>query len=204
MVQSVVTVPYAPEFRDLSDNAPLLEAIAQETGGRELPADPKGVELFDRAGLVFPETAQPLAAPLILVWIALFLLDVAVRRLAIDFRAMGRRAVGWASGLVRAGAGGEVSAVARLRTRTLKVREQLSARGPAAAREPAAEAAGDLRPGSPAAPAAGSQPAAPPVPPKPEAPAPPAPKTKGDYLDQLLRARRRARKRTGKDDSGEG
>ena len=90
-VPSVVSVPYAPEFRDLADNTPLLEEVAHETGGRILPPDPKGVDLFDRAGLSLPETPLPLTRPLLAIIVALFVIDVACRRLAPGCAGDGRR-----------------------------------------------------------------------------------------------------------------
>ena len=44
---AVVTIPFAAEFRDLSDNAPLLEQVSHITGGRILPADPNQAHLYD-------------------------------------------------------------------------------------------------------------------------------------------------------------
>jgi len=89
--QTTVTVPFAPEFRDLSDNAALLEEVSEITSGRVLPSDPSQERLFDHTGVKFPETQLPLTQPLMLIWLAVFLLDVAVRRIAIDFRAIARR-----------------------------------------------------------------------------------------------------------------
>ncbi len=86
-----MTVPFAPEFRDLSDNLPLLEEVSRIAGGRILPADPNAANLYDYAGLSFPETNLPLLRPLMLAWLGLFLLDVAVRRVVIDVRAGLRR-----------------------------------------------------------------------------------------------------------------
>ena len=93
MTDTAVTIPFAPEFRDLSDNMPLLTQVSDLTNGRMLSSDPNQANLFDRSGLKFPETQLPLIRPLMLIWLALFLLDVAVRRLALDFRAMSRRVV---------------------------------------------------------------------------------------------------------------
>jgi uncharacterized membrane protein len=90
LVQSVVTVPFAPEFEDLTDNSALLAQVAEITGGRILNTDPKKADLFSRAGLVKPQSAQPLTIPLLLAWVVLFLADVAVRRIAIDFAAIAR------------------------------------------------------------------------------------------------------------------
>jgi len=127
---STVTIPFAPEFRDLSDNAPLLAEVSKISGGRILASDPNQADLFDYTGLKFPETEMPLLKPLMLIWLALFLLDVAVRRVVLDFRAMARRAVS----LVRL-ARPERKAdptLERLRARRQKLRDQLFA-GKAAA-----------------------------------------------------------------------
>ena len=124
---STVTIPFAPEFRDLSDNEPLLTEISEISGGRMiLASDPNQANLFDYTGLEFPQTEMPLLRPLMLIFLALFLLDVAVRRVVLDFRAMARRAVS----LVRL-ARPERKAdpvLERLRLRRQKLREQLSAR----------------------------------------------------------------------------
>ena len=93
MTDTAVTIPFAPEFRDLSDNLPLLTQVSDMTKGRILSSDPNQANIFDYSGLKFPETQLPLIRPLMLIWLALFLLDVAIRRLAFDFRAMSRRAV---------------------------------------------------------------------------------------------------------------
>ncbi len=89
--QTPVTVPFAPEFRDLSDNTALLTEVSRITGGRVLSSDPNQAELFDYAGLKFPETQLPVTRLLMLIWLAVFLLDVAVRRIALDIRAVARR-----------------------------------------------------------------------------------------------------------------
>ncbi len=91
ITDTAVTIPFAPEFSDLSDNMPLLAQVSEMTNGRMLSSDPNQANLFDYTGLKFPETQLPLIRPLMLIWLALFLLDVAVRRLAFDFKAMSRR-----------------------------------------------------------------------------------------------------------------
>jgi len=201
MVQSVVTVPYAPEFRDLSDNAPLLEEVARETGGRVLPPEPAQVDLFDRAGLVLPESAQPLTKPLIIAWLALFLVDVAVRRLAVDFRAMVRRAAGWLRSLLPTRAAKQEAAVQRLRTRTQKVREQLAGRAPDPNAGRRFEAPEGAAPPMPEIDESTEAAAAPATPPAEQKPPPPAAKPGAGYLDRLREARRRAKKDMGKGES---
>ena len=91
--QGTVTVPFAPEYRDLSDNAALLAQVSETTGGRILPSDAARANLFDSTGVRFPRTDYPLTQLLLLVWLGVFLLDVAVRRVTVDFVAMARRIV---------------------------------------------------------------------------------------------------------------
>lgn len=88
MMQMPVTVPFAPEFRDLRDNTPLLEDVAAITSGRVLSSDPASANIFDESGVKFPQTQLPLTRPLMIAWLVFFLLDVAVRRIAIDFKAI--------------------------------------------------------------------------------------------------------------------
>jgi hypothetical protein len=122
---AVVTIPFAPEFRDLSDNASLLEEVCETTGGRVLPVDPNEANLYEYAGLKFPETQLPLLRPLMLAWIAVFLLDVAVRRVVVDVRGTVRRVRSWVSAAARRQ---EDETISRLRARRQKLREQWSAR----------------------------------------------------------------------------
>lgn len=95
MSQTPVTVPFAPEFRDLSDNFGLLNQVCQITSGRLLGEDPTQENLFDTTGVKFPQTHMPLTRPLMLIWLVLFLLDVAVRRIALDVRAIWRKVLQW-------------------------------------------------------------------------------------------------------------
>lgn len=126
LANAIVTVPFAPEFRDLSDNLPLLEEVARVTGGRVLPTDPNAAGLYDYAGLSFPETNLPLLRPLLLIWLGLFLLDVAMRRVVIDVRAGARRVRAWFAGL---GRGEQDETISRLQVTRQKLRAQWSARG---------------------------------------------------------------------------
>ncbi|MHC4154199.1 MAG: VWA domain-containing protein [Planctomycetota bacterium] len=126
LTQTTVTIPFAPEFRDLSDNAPLLNEVSQITGGNILSADPNQANLFDYAGVKFPETQLPLNRHLMLAWLALFLLDVAVRRVALDFKAGAHRVVAFLRSL-RTDLKADQT-IERLRLRRDKLREQLAAR----------------------------------------------------------------------------
>ena len=132
LAEAAVTIPFAPEFRDLSDNAPLLTQISEISGGRILDSDPNRANLFDHTGLKFPETQMPLIRPLMFIWLALFLLDVAVRRVLLDIRAIGRRIA--LSLRYRRGRHKEDKTLEQLKLRRQKVRDQLSVRS----REPSA------------------------------------------------------------------
>jgi uncharacterized membrane protein len=87
-VQAAVTRPFADEYRALSDNAPLLRAVAERTGGREVDPDPAKAELFRREGLTMPVATSAVWMQVALLAIGMFLTDVAVRRVRIDPRAI--------------------------------------------------------------------------------------------------------------------
>ncbi|MHC4715613.1 MAG: glutamine amidotransferase, partial [Planctomycetota bacterium] len=198
MVQTVVTVPYAPEFRDLSDNMSLLSTVAKTTGGRILPPKPsEETALFDRAGVRFPFTAVPLTQYLFLTWLGLFLLDVAIRRIVLDFRAIARRMFGWV-GRLRRGRTRSDKTVDQLRARTRKVRRGLATRSTepqAGRRYEAGEAAEAPLPvtgvDAPKAERAPAEPAK-----EPE----PAEKEPATHVSRLLKAKRDARGKMGQRD----
>jgi len=206
LVQSAVIVPYAPEFRDLSDNAALMSEVAHIAGGRIVSADPARADLFNRSGVKFPQTAMPLTKPLILIFLCVFLLDVAVRRIAIDLGGVARRVAAVIDRLLgrsRAAAAGKT--LDRLRLRREKLREQLAGR-----QSPTLQSYGDGAPEPLAsrrfdgADAPGAEQAAAELPqagllsatrpdeaPDAEkAPGPPEPQP--THLDRLLRAKRKA------------
>jgi len=189
---AIVTVPFAPEFRDLTDNAPLLKEISEMTHGRVLPlgADPNEVNLYDYAGLRFPETQLPLVQPLMLAWIALFLMDVAVRRVIVDARARMRKVVAW----LRATARQEKDErIARLQARSQKLRAQWAA-GAADGVFAKRYQGGEKYQGSTidAEPKRAEPPAAKPAVEEPKKPKP----AESTHIDQLLQARH---KRGGED-----
>jgi hypothetical protein len=121
--QSSVSVPFAPEFRDLTDNSALLAEVAAITGGRILTEDPNQNDLFDRAGVKIPEARIPLTEPLIKLWLLIFLLDVAVRRVAVDWVGGWRKFVRWIS---RQRTVQQDVTLARLRERRQRLKDQLT------------------------------------------------------------------------------
>jgi Ca-activated chloride channel family protein len=79
------TIASGAEFRALRSNQGLLGRLADETGGRVLNlARPDLAGLFDRASVPARVTAAPIFLPLMLLTLALFVLDVATRRVAWD------------------------------------------------------------------------------------------------------------------------
>jgi len=191
MSQCAVYVPYAPEHSDLSDNEALLRETARITGGRVVKPGPDKPDLFSREGLEFPRAQVPLTRPLLLVWLGLFLLDVAARRIALDVRAAARRVVALLSR--RRVTGSEVT-LERLRLRRRRVREQLRAtqRGERAARkyEPKPGATDATLPTTPVPPAESVSEAPPQAPAKPSGP---ADREEGETLQRLLRIKRKER-----------
>jgi hypothetical protein len=123
---TTVTIPFAPEFRDLSDNAPLLAEVSEISGGRILSSDPNQANLFDDTGLKFPESQILLNRPLMFIWLALFLLEVAVRRVVLDVRAMARKIAALIR-FRRAESKGSQT-LERLRIKRQNLRDQLFAR----------------------------------------------------------------------------
>ena len=120
-VSAVVTVPFAPEFQDLQDNRPLLTEVAALTGGRVLSDMP--ASLFDLSGVKIPETHMPLTRPLLILFLILFLLDVAVRRVALDLVTAWQDLRQWAR---RRNDVQDDPTLSRLRQRRQDLKQQLS------------------------------------------------------------------------------
>jgi uncharacterized membrane protein len=89
-IRTGVTVPYSPEFTDLESNSHLLRKIAQITGGNVYTEGDAELQAVAKAGTVFrPTPAAAKALQPIWFWLVLaaggtFLLDVAVRRIALE------------------------------------------------------------------------------------------------------------------------
>ncbi len=93
-VMGGTVVNSSPEASDLKSNEVMLEHIRAATGGRLLePFDPKGIELFDRAGLVAGTAPLPVWDLLLPFLVALIIVDVAVRRIAWDWQSTKRMAI---------------------------------------------------------------------------------------------------------------
>jgi uncharacterized membrane protein len=127
LMQTAVNIPYAPEYRSLADNASLLSAVAASTGGRVLQSDKPETDLFDRANLLWPKSSQPITEPLLFIALAILLLDVAVRRIAVDFRAIGGRIVATGARLRRRGHAAD-ERIGRLNIKRKEFLDQLASR----------------------------------------------------------------------------
>lgn len=79
------TAPRGSEYRALAANEPLLAQLASASGGRVLDLwNPEAAALFDRTGVPPREALTPLWPILMPLVIGVFLLDVAMRRVAWD------------------------------------------------------------------------------------------------------------------------
>lgn len=87
-VQGAITRPFADEFKTLTDNTPILNQVAETTGGRVLDWNAAKDDLWRREGVKFPVAKTPIWLGVALAGIGLFLGDVAVRRVRIDIPAM--------------------------------------------------------------------------------------------------------------------
>lgn len=122
VVRAAHTRAFAEELRRLGGDRGLLEQVASATGGRVLAGDPRADELFSRTGLTMPVTLRPIWLAVALVSFALFVLDVAVRRVRIDLPALAAAA----KRLVTREKKPELSGMAALREARARVRDRIT------------------------------------------------------------------------------
>ncbi len=81
-IRTGLSVPFSPEYRDLTPNNALLRQVADITGGRWLDMGGKEADVFSHD--LPPSVAKRSAWAWVLAWLFMpaFLLDVAIRRLA--------------------------------------------------------------------------------------------------------------------------
>lgn len=83
--------PEGTELRRFRSNRARLEQVAQITGGRVLdPTSRHTQTLFDRGSITASRSIRPLWRPLMFGLLSVFLLDVAIRRIAWDFASVMR------------------------------------------------------------------------------------------------------------------
>jgi len=190
-----VAVAYSPEYRELQPNLALLEELRARTGGRRLDRT-QAVAAFDRASLLKAQTRASVWEDLTRWMLVLFLMDVAVRRIAFRPRELARKAREYMVDVGRGRATEEAAAVLD----TLKgARQRLREATPEA---PAVDAAARYeaqravdKAGEDLARALGgaTQQEAPVVA-RPTGKKPPTSET--EYTSRLLKAKRRAREQT--------
>jgi hypothetical protein len=123
--------PPGEELRVFASNRANLEAVAEASGGRMLDAgDPRSADLYSRESLVATASIRPLWRPLLVLLLAVFLLDVAVRRIAWDWASTWRwlvqRLDQWA-GLLRPREVSAGATMAALKTKARQVERKLAA-----------------------------------------------------------------------------
>ncbi|MEE8170044.1 MAG: VWA domain-containing protein [Phycisphaerae bacterium] len=99
LIRTGVSVAYSREFRELSANESLLQRIVNESpNGRLLDPSPAAADVFAHN---LPETISrlPIWNLLTRLAVAMFLIDVAVRRIAVDPRTVARRVRGFIADL---------------------------------------------------------------------------------------------------------
>ena len=204
-----VTVAYSPEYRDLAINEALLRQVSDVTGGRVLTP---GLEESRKAVFAhnLPDTMsrQPIWETLLKLAIAAFLIDIAVRRIAIDpmrWLASARTYIGSLAGRRRSEQAEQT--LRDLRSARARVREQISSSDGSRAKPtapppvdaPALDAGAKFDGGAPAKPGqnlADAMGAAGTKSPPPEAAPKPAAKDEGpqeSMTARLLKAKKRAR-----------
>ncbi len=93
-LQTGVSVAFSPEFKELTDNQALLSELARRTGGRML--DPPDLpNTFDIQNLPRAETRSAIWEDLIRLMLLLFLVDVAIRRIAVHPLELARKLRGY-------------------------------------------------------------------------------------------------------------
>lgn len=199
-VLSGVSVAFSPEYRDLEPDRTLLEALRTRTGGRTLMLN-QGPAAFDPAPLPPAERRTAIWETLLRLMLLLFLLDVAVRRIALSPLELARRLRRYLADLVgqRRPAEAAAAVVTTLKGARQRLREQEattpSETGPAPSRparyEPPASDARVAEELKRALSGATEQQEPVVAPPSPR----PAPTSEGSYTARLLDAKRRARGR---------
>lgn len=95
-LQTGLSVAYSPEYRELRTNEAMLRELADRTGGRELKSN-EAKAAFDTSTLPKAEARRSIWEDLMRWMLLLFLLDVAVRRIAINPIEMLRKLRGFIS-----------------------------------------------------------------------------------------------------------
>ncbi len=201
-----VTVPYSPEFADLESNTPLLRRLADLTGGEFHTESEEDLRNLVQSGELFRDAPSTTRALLpFWYWLVfaagvLLLFDVAVRRVAVEWKEV-RTASGkaWAGLRRQAEAGEESAGLGRLLQRKAAVGEAIDRDRSARRFEP-------TRPPSEPAPAGADEyvertpSGQPPPPPAASRPEDRPAEEEEDTFTKLRKARDRARRQQQRDD----
>ena len=202
-----LSVAYSPEYSQLKANIPLLDKVRERTHGRMLSASEAG-RVFDRAGLPRAEARHAMWENLVQWMLVLFLVDVAVRRIAVSPVEWYRKARGFLGEMAGRGRpqGEAVAVLSTLKGARERVREEKLGGGRTAAEEasrraaryeaptPEAKATEDLSRALDGATQQDRPVVARPTGKKPA-------QSESDYTARLLRAKRRAREDLDKDET---
>lgn len=210
-LQSGLSVAFSPEYRELAANEAMLKELSERTGGRRLEfADADKV--FDRSQLTPAQQRRSIWEQLTQLMLLLFLLDVAIRRIAINPAEIARKI---RKRIAEMGAFGKSSEATAAVLTTLKgtrerVRDEASA--PAAKPDAGAAPTRSARYEPPVPDARVTQKLSDALGGASETDAPvvakptrkPAPTNEADYASRLLKAKQKAREKLEDDEVGGG
>ena len=126
-VQAAITRPFSDEFRSLRDNESLLRQVAEETGGQVLTFDDSTKSErspWRRAGVTLPVSLQPIFMTVAMIALGMLLVDVAIRRVRIDVRAIGAGVVAMLTPKAKVKAGEQIMGLKAARD---KARDKIDA-----------------------------------------------------------------------------
>ncbi|MGD8450622.1 MAG: VWA domain-containing protein [Phycisphaerae bacterium] len=195
-----VAVAYSPEYRELRPNLALLEALRERTAGRTLGSG-QAPAAFARAALPLAEAQRSIWEDLVRWMLVLFLIDVAIRRIAVSPHEVWRKARQYLADMAGRGRSAEASAavLTTLKGTQARRRDEQQVHPPTDAGTPPSRSARYEAP-TPSGQATedlaralgGASEQDKPVVARPTGKKPPS--SEGDYTSRLLQAKRRARK----------
>lgn len=127
VLQTGLVVTYSPEYGDVTHNESLLTELARQTGGRLLDIT-RPESVYERWSIRPKEARVAIWEDFLRLALLLFLLDVAVRRVAVSPVGLTRRARAWLRQLAgRPAEGGAAATVATLRDVRARLRADTAA-----------------------------------------------------------------------------
>lgn len=195
VVQAAVVRARGEERRALSPNTALLRRVADVTGGRVLTGSARLDGLFDRTGLPTPVARRAMWLVFACAGVGMFLVDVAVRRVRIDVRAL-PRAVRAMMSKRRDASEKQIDALRTARRRAQQTTASAAQPAPAPAAASTKFEADRAAPSAPLEIITKDSPVAGPA--KPAAPKAEEPSGE-EGMSRLLKAKRRAQERTDDD-----